>query len=75
MNFGAALLALKDGLCMTRPAWWRGKGMWIKLQVPDANSKMTAPYIYVRTREEHLVPWVASQEDLLAEDWCECSEK
>ena len=53
-------------------AWrtgWNGKGMWLKLQEPDANSKMTRPYIYMSTVDHDLVPWVASQTDLLADDW------
>jgi len=43
--------------------------MWLNLQIPDAHSKMTLPYIYMRTAEGHLVPWIASQTDILANDW------
>ena len=43
--------------------------MWLALQRPDAHSKMTLPYIYMRTAQGDLVPWLASQTDLLAEDW------
>jgi hypothetical protein len=43
--------------------------MWLALQVPDANSKMSRPYIYMKTVNDELVPWVASQSDLLAADW------
>lgn len=43
--------------------------MWLALQVPDAGSKMTLPYIYMRTVMGDLVPWLASQTDVLAEDW------
>lgn len=70
MNFGQAIEALKQGQRVTR-AGWNGKGMWLALQVPDAYSKMTLPYIYMRTAGEigHLVPWLASQTDILAEDW------
>ena len=28
---------------------WNGKGVFIKLQVPDEHSKMTSPYIYIDT--------------------------
>jgi hypothetical protein len=45
--------------------------MWIALQVPDANSKMGLPYIYMSTVDGKLVPWLASQTDILAEDWRE----
>jgi hypothetical protein len=50
-------------------AGWNGKGMWLKLQRPDAKSKMTLPYIFMATAQGDLVPWVASQTDILAIDW------
>jgi hypothetical protein len=68
MDFGAALDALRDGFKVAR-AGWNGKGMWLALQVPDANSKMTLPYIYMSTVTGDLVPWLASQTDVLASDW------
>lgn len=68
MNFGQALEALKDGNKVAREGW-NGKGMWINLQVPDAHSKMTLPYIYMKTACENQVPWLASQTDILADDW------
>jgi len=75
MDFGAALIALRAGHRVARTGW-NGKGMWLKLQVPDENSKMTLPYIYIEYPEGHpaypsgsRVPWLASQTDLLAEDW------
>ncbi len=70
MNFGEAIAALKSGSKVQR-AGWNGKGMWLALQVPDGGSKMTLPYIYMRTAGEigDLVPWLASQTDVLSEDW------
>ena len=68
MNFGDAIVALKEGKRVSR-AGWNGKGMWLELQVPDAHSKMTLPYIYMKTAQDDLVPWLASQTDVLAEDW------
>jgi len=68
MNFGEALELLKDGNRVAREGW-NGKGMWIALQVPDAHSKMGLPYIYMSTVTGALVPWLASQTDVLAEDW------
>lgn len=68
LNFGQALEALKRGEKVARVGW-NGKGMWLALQRPDAGSKMTLPYIYMRTAQGDFVPWVASQTDLLAEDW------
>jgi hypothetical protein len=69
MNFGQALEILKGGQNRVCRSGWNGKGMWLALQVPDANSKMTLPYIYMSTVQGDLVPWLASQTDLLAEDW------
>ena len=68
VNFGQAVEALKAGQRVSR-AGWNGKNMWLGLQRPDANSKMTLPYIYMFTAQGDLVPWLASQMDVLAEDW------
>lgn len=67
-DFGYAIKALKAGKRVTRPGW-NGKGMWLELQRPDENSKMGLPYIYMSTVDGKLVPWLASQTDMLAEDW------
>lgn len=48
---------------------WNGKNMYIALQTPDDNSKMSLPYIYMYTVTGDLVPWLCSQTDALAEDW------
>lgn len=68
LNFGDAVHYLKQGKKVTRSGW-NGKGMWLELQVPDAGSKMTLPYIFMFTATGDLVPWLASQTDVLAEDW------
>ncbi len=68
LNFGQALEHLKSGRRVARTGW-NGKGMWLDLQVPDENSKMTLPYIYMKTADNQLVPWLASQTDMLADDW------
>ncbi len=79
MDFGDAISGLKKGKRMARKGW-NGKGIFIELQVPDAHSKMTHPYIYINTTglqtdnpdaPKSLVPWLASQTDMLAEDWTE----
>ena len=72
-DFSDALNELKNGGRIRRRGW-NGKGMWIALQTPDANSKMTLPYIYMSTAQGDLVPWLASQTDLLSEDWEVASE-
>lgn len=68
MGFGEALESLKLGMRVARSGW-NGRGMWLALQSPDAHSKMTLPYIYMCTVRADLVPWIASQTDILAEDW------
>lgn len=68
MTFSEALELLKNSSIVARQNW-NGKKMWLKLQEPDENSKMQRPYIYMKTANDELVPWVASQSDLLEEDW------
>ena len=68
MTFGEALDALRDGRRVERRGW-NGRGMYIDLQVPDEHSKMTLPYIFIRTVQGDLVPWLASQTDVLSTDW------
>lgn len=77
INFGAAIEALKEG-CKVARKGWNGKGIFIELQRPDENSKMTSPYIFIDTTglqtdnadaPKSRVPWLASQTDLLADDW------
>ena len=68
MTFGDAIGMMKIGEKVHRVGW-NGKGQWIALQVPDKHSKMRRPYIYMRPVDGLLVPWLASQTDMLAEDW------
>lgn len=70
IDFGIAIKILKNGGRVAREGW-NGKGMWLELQVPDEGSKMSRPYIYMKTVDDALVPWVASQSDILADDWLE----
>lgn len=67
-DFGWAIRQLKFGHNVAR-AGWNGKGMWLGLQTPDEHSKMGLPYIYMSTVTGQLVPWLASQTDVLSEDW------
>lgn len=46
MNFRDALQELKSKNKVARSGW-NGIGLWLELQTPDANSKMTLPYIYI----------------------------
>ena len=77
MTFGEAIEAIKEGKKVAREGW-NGKGIFIELQRPDEHSKMTHPYIYIDTTglqtdnpaaPKDRVPWLASQTDMLSEDW------
>ena len=77
MDFGEAIRALKAGKKVARKGW-NGKGIYVELQVPDENSKMTLPYVCIVTNglitdnkyaPKGIVPWLASQTDMLSEDW------
>lgn len=76
-HFSFALEALKDGEKLIRKGW-NGKGIFIELQKPDENSKMSSPYLFIdttglQTDNENAprsrVPWAPSQTDILANDW------
>jgi len=67
-SIGWAVKQMWNGKHVTRPAW-NGKGMWLAIQIPDSHSKMTQPYVYMKTADDQFVPWLASQTDLLANDW------
>ena len=77
MNFGEAILQMKLGAKCCREGW-NGRGIFIAIQTPDSNSKMTSQYIYIDTTglctdnnaaPKSRVPWLASQTDMLADDW------
>ena len=68
MTFGEATKHMQTGGKATRTGW-NGPDQYVRIQVPDENSKMTLPYIYIRTVQGDLVPWLASQTDMLAQDW------
>lgn len=76
MGFGGAIMALKNGQRVSRKGW-NGKGMWLMLCAnvegtftleTGLNCKVR-DYIYMKTANDELVPWTASQSDVLAEDW------
>ena len=81
MDFGDVIKAMKeDNTKKFARKGWNGKGIYIQLQVPDEHSKMTLPYIYMVTSKlesdnpdapRGRVPWLASQTDMLCDDWVE----
>lgn len=76
MDFGQALTALKSGKRVSRSGW-NGKGMWLILIKPGNAAHASAagtfpmqPCIGMKTATGDMQPgWLASQTDLLAEDW------
>jgi len=67
-TIGWAIKQMHNGEKVRRKSW-NEKGMWLALQVPDEHSKMSLPYVYMKTADNKLVPWICSQNDLLAIDW------
>lgn len=74
MNFSQALDQLKSGERVARSGW-NGKGMFIFLverwTYTDGkqDNYPNLPFIAMKTADGKVVPWLASQTDVLAEDW------
>lgn len=74
-DFGWALAVLKEGKKVARAGWNAHHSLG--LQTPDEHSANSLPYIYMVVGHDATdlqgkrVPWVASQTDILAEDWVE----
>jgi hypothetical protein len=66
MTFGLALEAMKQGRKVALPHWQ--PDVFISMQSVDEHSKMTHNYLYVTSRFG-LVPWVATQIEMLSDDW------
>jgi hypothetical protein len=69
MDFSWALISVKKGDKISREGW-NGKNQYVQLQIPDAHSKMGEPYLYLTNVQGKNVPWLPSQGDLFAKDWC-----
>ncbi len=67
-NIGWAIGQMRRGNAVYRKGW-NGPDQYVRLQVPDAHSKMKLPYLYIRPTQGDCVPWAASQTDILADDW------
>lgn len=78
MKFGEAIKALKVGEKVARSGW-NGKGMFLKyvsgdewsLKIPIIQGELVPllPFIGMKTADNCFVPWLASQSDMLADDW------
>lgn len=82
-DFGVAIAKLKLGDKVAR-AGWNGKGMFVflvkgsefevnrapLLGIYEVGTRIKYnPHIDMRTADGSIVPWLASQTDVLAEDW------
>jgi len=89
VEFGQALSLLKSGGRVRRKGW-NGRGMFIFLvpgsvfQVnrppllgiyPEGTTVEYCPHVDMKTADGKVVPWLASQTDILAEDWEEVDKK
>lgn len=80
-DFGQAISELKAGAKVAREGW-NGKGMFLyhvpantyKAQTEAARSVFGeevpyGAYLAMKTAQGNVVPWLASQTDVLADDW------
>ena len=78
MNFGKALELLKEGKSVTRSDWYGSTAKpAVFLQIPDENSKMTEPYLYMEKQVLGRIvrfPLDLSCESIMAETWEEVCE-
>lgn len=77
-SYSVALYLLKIGLKVSRTNWgWKGTNVYLQIQFPDENSKMTLPYIYMVKRVfaedgsfiTKIFPCPTSDESILSDDW------
>ena len=69
LSFGVAFDTMKASpieLGMRLPKW--SPDVVVKIQVPSKESKMTAPYLYVKSGNG-MVPWIQTMVELFAETW------
>lgn len=85
MNFSKALELIKEGKRVQREGW-NGKGMFIFLVngsnfivnrepllsiLGEGFQATYRPHIDMKDAEGKIVPWLASQTDIMADDWQE----
>ena len=74
---GTALMLLDKGRCVARSGWngmflFRVAGGWIcDTRHTELDHLPTDAFIAMRTAQGTIIPWLASQADLLADDWVE----
>ena len=85
MDFGDAIRVMKLGKRVAREGW-NGKGMFLFLVngstftvnreplisiMGDGTQIQYHAHIDMKTAQGYVVPWLASQSDMLSDDWCE----
>ena len=76
MNFGLAIEALKQSKKVARKGW-NGKGMYLYLadgklltqEIGDGSYPFTDSIVMKTADNRYCIGWLASQTDMLAEDW------
>lgn len=84
-SIGVAIAAMREGKKVARRGW-NGKDMFLflvpgsKFKVnrppllgiyPEGTEVLYHPHVDMKTAAGDIVPWLASQTDLLADDWME----
>ena len=91
MNFGSAIELMKKGLKVARSGWnGKGMFLYyVPANKYPANNNLLktmegvfeddlvpyGAYIAMKTAQDNVIPWLASQTDMLADDWLVVSQK
>lgn len=76
VTFGDAVFFLKQWKKVARKGW-NGKGMWLEFVPSNGWNRLfgnttdiqNGDFIAMKTADNKYVPWLASQTDVLADDW------
>lgn len=66
LDFGDAIKLMVLGAWVKLPHW--SEDVYISIQFPTDDSKMSAPYFYVTSRYG-CVPWIPTMIEMLSNDW------
>jgi hypothetical protein len=72
-DFGAALVRMRNGRAVARKGW-NGRHVIALAELGSdgfSQDPNTLPYIFILPEGGGRVPWLASQTDMLADDWFE----
>ena len=85
MQFGTAVSLARIGHRVAR-AGWNGKGMFVFLVAGSGtvggwtytngrcDNYPCLPFLAMKTSDDKIVPWLASQTDILANDWIDLDD-